>query len=589
MSYDQVFESNTLAPNTSTLNTRAADYQVLIRHLQSTMIKRLESGRSSIFRTKPKMKSTPLMDQNGISVDVYLNDVYLAALPDEDQRRHHSCSCCRHFLNDFGGLVTIDKDGKTHSLFFDTETFPRDNYFFTAVERLQEVAESARVEGIHRNANVVWGTQEEGGFTHMSVIPPVHLLHTRRDISARQAQAVLKEDYKRMAAAFSEPYLSVENLTQLKRVCDAEVLQGDEKIQGVARWLLNTATERKEATNQRVKENLLWRAIGSALPGYTHPNSTLVGTVLDDIAAGLDFESIKKRFIHKTRPDTFRRPDAAPTENHVEVAERLIEKMGVAPSLRRRVATIGDIQDRAYVWRKLIKPTVEEPAPVSIFGHLKTKEADKPKKELALPAATMSWNKFASEVLPNVTDIEIYIQNQYDFYSGFMAGSVADAPPILVYDTDPAQRNTVSIYQRYTQIQQNPWSPKQMTGVQPEVWNLEAGSYYPVTGVIKAPHMWGDAVFANMSEQLVFLIKGARDKIIEQGEYGLALFPQLLMEDLRSIERTIEAYSNQTKPEGDPKEAIAGLGISKGGSFNPRHLRVTSADGQRAIVIDRWE
>jgi hypothetical protein len=583
-----MFANNALAPKTASLNERAADYQALIRHLQSTMIKRLESGRASIFRTKPKMKSTPLMDQNGISVDVYLNDVYLAALPDEAQRKHHNCSCCRHFLNDFGGLVTITADGKTHSLFFDTDTFPRDNYFFTAVERLQEVAETACIEGLHRSAAVVWGTQEEGGFTHLSVIPPVHLLHTRRDISARQQQAVLKEDYQRMAKALSEPYLSVENLTQLKRVLEAEVLAGDEKIQGVANWLYTTAVDRKNADNQRVRDNLLWRAIGSAMPGYTHPNSTLVGTVLDDIAAGFSFDEIQKRFLFKIKPDTHRRPLAPPTENHVEVAEKLIEKLGVAPSMRRRVATIGDIQDRAYVWRKLIKPTVEEPkAAGSIFGHLKTKE-DKPKKELALPAATMSWNKFVTEVLPNVTDIEIYIKDQYEYFSGFMTAVDPEAPPILVYDS-LTDRNTVSIYQRFTQIQEHSFAPMRMTGVKPEVWNLEPGSYYPVLGVIKAPHMWGEAKFANMAEQLVFLIKGARDLIIERGEAGLALFPQLLMEDLYSISRTIEAYSNQTKPEGDPTQAIAGLGISKGGSFNPRQLRVTSADGQRAIVIDRWE
>jgi hypothetical protein len=588
MSYDQMY-GTPLAEKTATFNKHAEDYAALLRSLQSTMVRRLESSRRAVFRTSPKMKGTPLMDQAGIEVDAYLNDIYLAAMPDEDQRQHHSCTCCRRFINNFGALVTIDAEGKTHSLFFDAETFPKDNYFYTAVERLQEVIERAPVIGIHRSSSTVWGTQDEGGYTHMSAIPPVDLIYRREDKSAKQAQLILKEDFNRMAEELAKPYLSVDNLTQLKRVLDSEVLQGDEKIQGAGMWLYRTAVDRAEAKSKTVKDNLLWRAIGSALPGYTHPNSTMVGTVLDDIVAGKSFESIQKRFAAKTRPDVYRQQTAAPTVNHLEVAEKLVEKLGIAPAMRRRVATFEDIQDRAFVWRKLIKPTLEvkEVKPATVFGHLHAKNKVV-KKELALPASKMSWNKFVAEILPHATDLEIYIPESYDYFSGFLTQADPEAKPILAYDLEE-DRNPVSIYQRYTQVQENIYAPKKMMGVQPEVWGLESGAYHPVKGVIKAPHQWGDTTIATMGNLLIFLIDGGWDKMIENGVPGLALFPQLLKQELFEIERAMTAFSNAGKVEGDVTQQVIGLGISQGGTWNPRHLRVTSADGQRAIVIDRWE
>lgn len=585
MSYEQVITGG-MPGAVKQFTQYDADYKVLLQHMQATLELRLSENRMQLFRTAPKMKGTPLLDQHNIQVDISLNDVYLAALT-EDERQYHDCSCCRHFLRGYGALVTIDSDGKTHSAFFDASTFPQDNYYFTVVERLQEVAESGRVTGVHKSQHAEWGLAVAGGFEHFTIIPPKALVHIPTfKMNAKQKEAELREDYNRMAEAFAEPYLSVANLKQLQRVLEGDALAGDEKIAGVAGWLIKTATERAEAVNTRVKENLLWRAIASALPGYTHPNTTTVGTVLDDIAAGKSFEQIKKNFEWKTRGDRYRRPTAEATVNQIEQAEKLAVEMGIVPSLRRRPATIDDVQDRAYVWRKLVKPTLEAAPQETVFGHLKKKAAPAP--ELKLPPTEMSWNKFSTEILPNVLDIEIYIDATKQFFSGFMTAVDAEAPPIIAYDM-PEDRNSVTMYQRYEQVPpQYIGQQMGMRGVDPQVWNLEPGRYYTLHGVVKAPHMWGDVVFSNLGEQLVFLIKGGYDKIIEGGQNGLALFPNLLKPELHQISRVIEQFSNQGKPEGDVTEQVVGLSIGKGGKFS-RHLRVTTETGKRDILIDRWE
>jgi hypothetical protein len=51
-----------------------------------------------------------------------LFDAFLEALPAE--RQQHNCNCCRHFIGRYGGLVTIDQDGETHSVFWNADDFP---------------------------------------------------------------------------------------------------------------------------------------------------------------------------------------------------------------------------------------------------------------------------------------------------------------------------------------------------------------------------------------------------------------------------------------------------------------------------------
>lgn len=584
MTYEQAF-TGAVPGATKAFTQYDEDYKYLVKHMQATLEKRLSEHRATLFKTAPKMKGTPLLDQNNIQIDIHLNDVYLAALTD-DERQYHTCSCCRHFLKNYGTLVTIDADGKTHSALWDSSTFPQDNYYYNAVERLQEVAESGRVTGIHKSSYPTWGLAEDGGFEHFSVVPPKHIVHvaTYRN-SASQRMAELREDYKRMAQEFNEPYLSLDNLKELKRVLDGDVLSGDEKIAGPAGWLIKTATERAEAKNQRVKENLLWRAIASALPGYTHPNTTMVGTVLADIAAGKTFEQVKRNFEFNTRGDRYRRTTAETTVNQIEQAEKLVQEMGYAPSLRRRVATIDDIQPRAFVWRKLVKPTLEVPQE-TVFGHLKKKAAPAP--EMKLPASEMSWNKFVADVLPKAIGLEVYINNARQFLTGLMAAAVEDAPPILVYDL-PEARNTVTAYQRFEQVPGRYLGAQpSIQGVVPEAWGLEGGRYYELLGVIKAPHLWGEQVFTNLGEQLLFLIDGGYDKTMETGQAGIALFPQLLKQELHQISRVIEQFSNTGKPEGDVTEQQIAITIGRGTRFS-HQLRVTTEDGKRDILIDRWE
>ncbi|NHZ94101.1 hypothetical protein F2P45_34740, partial [Massilia sp. CCM 8733] len=51
-----------------------------------------------------------------------LYDAYLASFTDPDVRQQHSCSCCRTFIERFGGLATVGDDGALVPALWDPAT-----------------------------------------------------------------------------------------------------------------------------------------------------------------------------------------------------------------------------------------------------------------------------------------------------------------------------------------------------------------------------------------------------------------------------------------------------------------------------------
>lgn len=560
-----------------------ADFKALVLHMQNTLNTRLSEGRSSLFRTKTEMKPTQLMVDHGISIDVTLNDVYLGALT-EDERPYHDCTCCRSFMKRYAGVVTIDAQGKTHSALWDSSTFPQDNYYFALVERMQEVIEGGRVIGTFHSSHETWGDFAMGGFEHFGVISPSQVRFRRGDITPGQRAAQQREAFIRMSKGFSTDLYGLPNLTKLKRLVESEVLPGDELIAGAADWLIETATERINSTNNRQKDNLLWRAIAAASEGWTR-KKTLTGTVLEGLLAGESVATIKGKFADKTRADKHRRPTAAPKTGAIEAAEKLVEKLGIQLSMRRRVAYLSDIPESAFFWDERNAVRAEAAVPQGVFGHLKPKDpVDAAKEDLVLPPVTMSWNKFMNDVFPKAQDFELYVPHTHDFFAGLATAAVAEAPPILMYDLEE-HRNPVSAYQRSGK---HPYTG-QLIGTAPSAWNLPNNAYVQVQGIVKAPHQWGTIECPQLGEQFLFILAGAYDKTIATDELGIALFPALLKTELHGVSRVIEAFSNKARFEGNAEHQATGLMVSRGSPFYPRRLRVQTGYGPRVIIIDRWE
>ena len=482
-------------------------------------------------------------------------EAYLASFP-EQMRQRQTCTNCRHFIERFGHLVTLDEAGHQHSPIWVEHLASAEN--LAAVQRLRGMVERALVNGVFLSSEPVWGSPETGIWRHLAVRVPQACVFKPGLLSASQKMAEHRESHRCLNVALDE--FKPELLEQARVVLQAEALTRSEKFIGVVEWLIARQRERKTPQGR----NLIWKAVASAPAGFCTPRSSMVGTLLEDLAAGLPFETVKKRFDDKMHPLQYQRPQVAPSAGNIQQAEEAIAKLGLAPALERRFATLADVR---FTW----KPGTDKPGKAgSVFGHLKPKQAGA--AELELPVRTLTWVKFRDTVLPTAEKMELRVPSSSSAFSALVTAVHADAPPLIQWDS-PEQRNPVTWY-----FYQNP-SPASS-------WGLTPG-YVEVLGLTMKPNTWFSERFAHQGQGVFFILKGSRDS----RNSSLSLFPEFIRNDLHGVRATIEAFSKSRRlavPEGEP--LASGLMVVAAAEATwDVVLRVTSKDSVATYMLDRWD
>jgi hypothetical protein len=480
-----------------------------------------------------------------------LNEIYLDWLPTE--RQIHNCHCCRRFLETYGGLVTIDEAGNTRAAMWDPDKVP--DFYKPAFRMLRKHVEAMEVISPFLTKQKVWGNPVTGKWSHMAVMPPAQLVYSGRALDAKQAMAAARENFRTVSTALSQ--FTAPMLDEALRLLEADALARSEKFVGPVRWLRQLQDRSKGPRG----ENVLWRAIASAPEGYCHPKSSVIGPLLEDIAAGLPFEDIRRRFNAKLHPLQYQRPQAPPTAGNIAAAEALVAKLGIAPALERRFAKLEELQT---IWRPA-EPKPEKAG--GVFAHLKPKAAGSVARS-ELPQTTMTWSKFAKTVLPKAERIEIMVPR----VGRFIALTTAvhpDAPPILKWDRE-SERNPVAWY-------------VYPSGSSAHQWQLVAGFWAQVTAVAPFPTMWGSSPMPYLGEGVVLVIAGA----IDTQDAGNAIFPETLRDELHGIRSTIEAHSRSAKMQGRAEASACGLDVRR--EQADCQLRAFVSGAWAPYRIDRWD
>lgn len=486
-----------------------------------------------------------------------LFSIFLDNLPD-DARQHYTCNACRQFVERYGGLVTIAPDGETDPVFWALrQDVPA--FFRRAVVALNRAVSDARVTGVFVSDLPVWGQPVTGDWHHMAVMQNV--VYKNPLMTPAQHMAEKREDFKTLIAALRDfPMPVVKQAVNLLR---SETLYRSEKVLGVAEWLYNLHIMRQHTKNAKLRHNMTWLAVFKAPAGFCHVRSTMIGTLLEDIAAGYSFDAVSRRFADKMHPTRYQRPQVAPTAGNIKQAEAVVSKLGIERALERRFARLEELP---LIW----KP--QPPAlPVNgngVFSHLQPKSTDRPREIITRPAI-MTWEKFSRQVLPNATAIEFNTGHDRKNFAAILTAVHEDAPPILQWDRDE-QRNPFSWY-------------VYPHGSFPQDWNLPINTYVPVTGICLQPSMWQDG-FDHHGKSVFLLLKGARD--VNVGE--LCLFPEILRNDLHGIRATIEAHSKSGKLSGQEAATACGIRLQSGKPMSAT-LFVTTDIGKQVYVIDRWD
>ncbi len=505
--------------------------------------------------------SAPLFETDAAGLfDRYLNEF-------ASNRQHHNCNACRRFIERFGGLVAITRDGSTVPALWDSSKAPL--HYKSSVLSVESAVRSAKVTGVFLTSTRKLGVPEAGGWTHMSVTIPEARAFSSPVKADHEARAEKRQDYLTLVAALRDFPQSV--VGQAVNLLKSESLYRSEKCLGVAEWLYGLQEKRRLAGGRRdVQANLTWLAVATAPPGFCHVRSSMIGTLLEDIAAGLSFDTIKSRFAAKMSPLQYQRPQAPPSTGNIAQAEKVISQLSAAGALKRRFARLDEIQ---ALWRPQQAAPNGGTQPVGVFSHLTPKGT--PETPVNLPTRVMTWVKFAMTVLPDAEQIYLQVPAVRSSFVALVTAENPEAPPILQWDYADA-RNPVSWYQY-------------VSGSNAEHWNLVRGEKCAVTAICYKPSMWNrERPCEHHGEGVHFLLDGARDKMY--GKAGNALFPEILKSEFRPIRKTIEAYSNGEKLGGIESSNACGVAIQKGLPFGDIVLHVRAKGGLFSTYrLDRWD
>jgi hypothetical protein len=488
---------------------------------------------------------------------------FLAALP-ADQRQHHTCTACRHFVERFGSLVVVQHDGTIAPLLWGVGF----GIYGGPIAKLASIVQRARINGVHVSTERTWGNpilgaSAAGPWQHLALEHvPAQLVATASPIeTCGQRAAKIRHERGLLAAALVEypPQLVAYALGLL----ESGKLYRSEACVGVARWLVGLHESWAGIKGPRSRDNLTWLAAASAPAGWCHVGSGMIGTLLDDLKAGMNVEVAARRFAEKMNPLQYQRPTAPVSAGNVAQAEKLVDALGLRRSLERRFARLEDL---TTVWTPAKAEAPATAAAGSTFGHLL--EADRGKvRDLGTSPIVMTWAKFAATVLPTAELLDVYAPPRGN-YTALITAAHADAPPIVQWDR-AEQRNPVTWY-----VYNN--------GSEAHRWNLRSG-WVECTAICLSPPHWHGPGLPKHDHCANLILAGARDT--GHATSG-GLFPEHVRSELHEVRSTVEAYAMRAPVAGCDEATACGLAFT---GRDEVRVRVTSKGIRTEYRLDRWD
>lgn len=386
-------------------------YEELIDNIKKTFASKLKDNiKTPLFRTSVSG----------------LFDTFLQYLPDSC-RQEYTCRTCQHFVDRFGGLVFIKEDGTTESAIWNIENIP--GMFIEPITQMKAIVESAQVQDVFVSDYVDLGTYDTNGFHHFSAKLPRVMINTSRVKNASQVSAEKAEDYGMLKRAL-EKY-SMQQIDQALNLLESGSLYRGSSYVAMCKWFKETKEKIASINDQPQHTNMIWKYATTAPNGFTHISGSMLGTLLDYIVDGDDFDTIKRKFETNMSAENYRRSQSAPTQRAVESAERLIEKLGLADSLRRRYAKLDELPENEFIWKS--KTEKKEEVKTGVFAGVQTKTVDSNETKSVIPQVTMTWDKFRKTILPTADKLEVKVDGTTHLM-GMVTAAVPESENIMNWD-----------------------------------------------------------------------------------------------------------------------------------------------------------
>lgn len=334
-----------------------------------------------------------------------LFETYLAAFPAGTNplfrvRTWHDCSCCKNFVRNIGHVVSL-ADGKVSTV-WDIKDLP---YPYDQIAKtLGDVVRQMPIRGLYRTIEKKYGNQKtvehkdgqvnqyhhfycEVASSHRSTMPA-------KDIGDFGTTAkVVHRGLRELKIADAE--------TVIDLIDSNSIYRGSEHRQDVINWMSLKQTYDAAAD----KDLFVWLNVKA--PGARIKN-TVIGSLLEDLADGIDLEKAVKRFETKVAPENYKRSSSLITPKMIDQAVEKLKELDLESAIQRRLATLADVSINSVLF---VDNSVKGQMKDGLAGLLM--EAVKPGKVDIKHAEKITIDDFLTRIVPQASSIDLLVKNAH--------------------------------------------------------------------------------------------------------------------------------------------------------------------------------
>tara|TARA_R110002020_G_scaffold350745_1_gene564102 strand:- start:637 stop:2703 length:2067 start_codon:yes stop_codon:yes gene_type:complete len=336
-----------------------------------------------------------------------LVDHYLASFPDGTnpiykERTEHDCQCCRAFIRNIGGVVSISDTGELETV-WDVEV---GGFYQEVADAMAAYVKSKDINNVMLNSekNISVGTshaQEEDGsvtkWNHFHAVLPNK--YVSQDVPSELSKT--RSNFNVLKRSLEEITLDAAN-TVIELIDQDSIYRGSEH-----KAIVQTFLKLKKLYNNmnEVKDLFCWQE-SVKLGAASKIRNTAIGSLLLDLSEGKDLEGSVKSFESKVAPTNYKRPKSLITKRMLENAQKKVIELGYESALHRRFANTDDltINNVLFADRSVKKQ-------LDVFGELAKEVETKPKNLDRVDEVKI--DDFIENILPTCTSVEAMVENKH--------------------------------------------------------------------------------------------------------------------------------------------------------------------------------
>lgn len=366
----------------------------------------------NVFKTAVAKQFAFMQKHQLFTTDVSGDDLwqtYLSSFPEGTnpiyrERTKHDCSCCKQFIRNIGGVVTLIGD-KLVSI-WDINTGTPYDVVATALSK-QVLSKPIKNVYLHYERSV--GTDKnfeqlvsgQKTWEHFYVTLPPAVVTDKRGIPTNLGAK--RTAYETLTRALETITPEAVN-TVLDLISQNSIYRGEEHKHLVTEFKKVAA---RQALSSEPMNQFVWSEVVKGNSATNAIRNTVIGTLLVDLSEGVPLERAVASFEAKVAPTNYKRPTALVTKAMIEAAKKKIEDLGLLSSLERRYANIDDIKVGDILFASVnARRTITK----NVFDVLASDVKAKPKLD---KIQEVTIEKFISDILPTISSMEVLVENRH--------------------------------------------------------------------------------------------------------------------------------------------------------------------------------